>query len=142
MAITTNKKDENKAGKAPRRLALGTGLGALFDDGGEVPISPAAETNASKYTGENNTLATEDADNKVIYIGINDIKPNSDQPRKSFDEEKILVVINPEDSGCEISVEGDPGEVIYSYGEGIKTAGNICTISPASAAFVRLSGLS
>ena len=89
MANITNKKDENKAGKAPRRLALGKGLGALFDGGGEVPISPAAEISTSKYTGEKEVLATEDADNKVIYIGINDIKPNSDQPRKTFDEEKI-----------------------------------------------------
>ena len=57
---------------------------------------------------------------------------------RSMGEEKILVVINPTGSECEISVESDPGEVIYSYGEGIKTAGNICKISPASAAFVRI----
>ena len=53
-------------------------------------------------------------------------------------EEKILVAINPTGSEYEISVEGNPDEVIYSYGEGIKTAGNICKISPASAAFVRI----
>lgn len=57
---------------------------------------------------------------------------------RSMEEEKILVVINPTGSEYEISVEGNPDEVIYSYGEGIKTAGNTCTISPASAAFVRI----
>lgn len=57
---------------------------------------------------------------------------------RSMGEEKILVVINPTGSEYEISVEGNPDEVIYSYGEGIKTAGNICKISPASAAFVRI----
>ncbi|MBP1586344.1 MAG: glycosylase [Lachnospiraceae bacterium] len=57
---------------------------------------------------------------------------------RSFGDEKILVVINPTGSDQEICVDGTPCEVIYSYGEGIKTAGNICTISPASAAFVRI----
>ena len=57
---------------------------------------------------------------------------------RSMDEEKILVVINPTGSEYEISVEGNPDEVIYSYGEGIKSAGNTCKISPASAAFVRI----
>lgn len=89
MANITNKKDENKAEKAPRRLALGKGLGALFDGGGEVPITPASETSTSKYKGDHSVPATEDNENKVIYIGINDIKPNSDQPRKNFNEEKI-----------------------------------------------------
>ena len=70
---------------ASKKGGLGRGLDALFADA--VPVAktdsiaqkpadkPAAET---KETGES-----------VRYLSIHDVKPNANQPRKSFNEEKI-----------------------------------------------------
>jgi len=58
------------AGKKP---ALGRGLESLFGDlETKVPVKKSAET-----AGQ--------AENAVLYIGIDDIKPNSSQPRQAFD---------------------------------------------------------
>ena len=58
-----------------RGQALGMGLGALFADRETID------------SNSRNTAATgEDA---VIYVDINDIKPNKNQPRKVFNQEKI-----------------------------------------------------
>ena len=89
MANITNNKDNNKPPKGQKRLALGKGLGALFDSGEEVPVDPIPRDITGGRERKSNVPATEDRENRVIYIGINDIKPNSDQPRKIFDEEKI-----------------------------------------------------
>ena len=72
---------------------LGKGLDALFGDA-EVTLQSRAEKN-SKTEDEK----TEDPKQKVDknertgggidYIDINDIKPNSNQPRKTFDEDKL-----------------------------------------------------
>ncbi|MGN0658132.1 MAG: ParB/RepB/Spo0J family partition protein [Emergencia sp.] len=66
------------SGKAKNR-GLGRGLDALFAD--QAPVtqperSPSDETAAADG-------------NAIVYININDIRPNENQPRKVFDEEKI-----------------------------------------------------
>ncbi len=70
---------------------LGRGLDALFGDV-EISISPKVEE-AAADTGTK-AEASESAGEKAVgrgisYIEINDIKPNSNQPRKFFDEEKL-----------------------------------------------------
>ena len=72
---------------------LGKGLVALFGDA-EVTLQSRAEKNS-----KNEDEKTEDPKQKVDknertgggidYIDINDIKPNSNQPRKTFDEDKL-----------------------------------------------------
>ena len=58
----------------------GRGLDALFAD---VPVKePAAEKN------QNEKNSADDRD-RVQYIKIHDIMPNANQPRKTFNEEKI-----------------------------------------------------
>lgn len=65
---------------APKKGGLGRGLDALFAD---VPIKAPKETEVIKNR--------EDGDEKdtVRYIKIHDIMPNANQPRKTFNEEKI-----------------------------------------------------
>ncbi|MFR7989026.1 MAG: ParB/RepB/Spo0J family partition protein [Anaerovoracaceae bacterium] len=64
------------AAKAKNR-GLGRGLDALFAD--QAPVARPEEEK-----GE-----TAPAGDQVMYIDINDIRPNENQPRKYFDEEKI-----------------------------------------------------
>ena len=58
----------------PKGRGLGKGLEALFND---------VEINAHE-TGHSN-----DIQEGILFLDINDIKPNSQQPRKNFPEEKI-----------------------------------------------------
>lgn len=68
------------AAKAKNR-GLGRGLDALFAD--QAPVyNPVKEETE-------NTAAVEQGINAVVYININDIKPNENQPRKTFTEEKL-----------------------------------------------------
>ena len=83
-----------------RKAGLGRGLDALFADA--APINeeeytaetaveekkPAGKTPA-KAPKRRKTAAYEDSTDRVLYIDINDIKPNSAQPRIHFDEEKL-----------------------------------------------------
>ena len=64
--------------RSPKNNALGRGLGALFAD--RAPVNESIQT--VKYDGGSD-------ENRVLYIDINNIKPNVNQPRKNFDEEKI-----------------------------------------------------
>ncbi len=59
---------------APKGRGLGKGLEALFND---VEISASA----SDRSGENQE--------GILFLDVNDIKPNSKQPRKNFPEDKI-----------------------------------------------------
>ena len=71
---------------------LGRGLDALFGDV-EINLEPEVKEESIK------SIKTEIDTNKkeenktesrgISYIEINDIKPNSNQPRKTFDEEKL-----------------------------------------------------
>ena len=58
---------------------LGRGLDALFAD--QAPVVQPEEAAESP--------AAADEQNAVVYINVNDIKPNENQPRKIFNEEKI-----------------------------------------------------
>ena len=77
---------------APKKSrGLGKGLDALFGDA-EVsierkPVSAKEEKTTVKVeTSEKKEVA---ASGGISYIDINDIKPNSNQPRKTFDEDKL-----------------------------------------------------
>ena len=66
-----------------RKGGLGKGLDALFDN--RAPILESEKKEKSNSSNDKN----EDTATKVIYIDINQIKPNENQPRKHFNEEKI-----------------------------------------------------
>ena len=77
---------------APKKnRGLGKGLDALFGDA-EVTLErkPAAvnETQA-KVPAKADEKKEEPSAGGITYIDINDIKPNENQPRKTFDEEKL-----------------------------------------------------
>ena len=67
-----------------KKNGLGRGLDALFADA--APINEEEVVQVSKSSKANDLEASED---RVMYIDINDIKPNSAQPRKQFDETKL-----------------------------------------------------
>lgn len=69
------------AGKAKNR-GLGRGLDALFAD-----QAPAVQPDRADRKDEEGSPA--EGREAVSYIDINEIKPNENQPRKTFDEEKI-----------------------------------------------------
>ena len=70
-----------------KKAGLGRGLDALFADAAPVEESRRP---ADAYEGKS-SKAADDTDNedRVLYIDINDIRPNSAQPRKNFDEAKL-----------------------------------------------------
>ena len=74
---------------AKNSKGLGKGLDALF---GEAQVAPAEKAPAKKKKSSAKTADNDEprvGDGGVLYVDINDIKPNSSQPRKSFDEEKL-----------------------------------------------------
>lgn len=78
---------------APKKSrGLGKGLDALFGDA-EVTLerTPAKvnENNVVAAPTEKEKPSVEPAAGGIVYIDINDIKPNANQPRKTFDEEKL-----------------------------------------------------
>lgn len=79
-----------------KKSGLGRGLDALFADA--APINEeelAAPEVPSEATGSKKEAAdAADSEDRVLYIDINDIKPNSAQPRKNFDEEKLAELAN------------------------------------------------
>ena len=68
---------------AAKNRGLGRGLDALFAD--QAPIINPESENKNKTTDKEG-IRTENA---IVYININDIKTNENQPRKNFDENKI-----------------------------------------------------
>ena len=66
---------------AAKKGGLGRGLDALFAD---VPVT-APEEEKKDEKG----IADIPAEDRVNYIGIHEIMPNVNQPRKTFPEEKI-----------------------------------------------------
>lgn len=69
-----------------KKGGLGMGLDALFEN--RAPIKEpqkSEEINGREDTG-NDLKSVGDS---IVYININDIKPNENQPRKHFDEDKI-----------------------------------------------------
>ena len=71
-----------------KKAGLGRGLDALFADAAPVDEikRPAKGSGTAKDAREADTADNAD---RVLYIDINDIRPNSAQPRKIFDEEKL-----------------------------------------------------
>lgn len=67
-----------------KRGGLGRGLEALFMDATSI----YEEDNAGKDLNRDEAKAKETKD-QIIYIDINDIKPNEAQPRQTFDKEKL-----------------------------------------------------
>ena len=67
---------------AAKNRGLGRGLDALFAD--QAPIINPESENKNKTTDKEG-IRTENA---IVYININDIKPNENQPRKNIDENK------------------------------------------------------
>lgn len=65
---------------APKKGGLGRGLDALFAD---VPVKAPKETEVIKNREDGGEKDT------VRYVKIHDIMPNANQPRKTFNEEKI-----------------------------------------------------
>ena len=79
---------------APKKAkGLGKGLDALFGDVEVTPDKSADKKESSKQakadTAAKKSDETEASQGGVLYIDINDIKPNTGQPRKHFDEEKL-----------------------------------------------------
>jgi ParB family chromosome partitioning protein len=70
-----------------KKGGLGRGLDALFAD--SVPVSRAAEAQISAATGAAPSENKGEGAESVKYISIHDVRPNANQPRKTFDEEKI-----------------------------------------------------
>lgn len=66
-----------------KKGGLGKGLDALFDN--RAPIVESSQNKNSEFSDEKDSTSID----KVMYIDINDIKPNDNQPRKHFNEEKI-----------------------------------------------------
>lgn len=90
-----------------KRTGLGRGLDALFADAApineeeyvaeqtaaiaepEKAVKPVAKTAAKSTAKANKKSATSEDEDRVLYIDINDIKPNKAQPRMTFDEDKL-----------------------------------------------------
>lgn len=77
---------------APKKnRGLGKGLDALFGDA-EVTLErkpEAAEASTAKTPAKAEEKEETPVAGGITYIDINDIKPNENQPRKTFDEEKL-----------------------------------------------------
>ena len=82
-----------------KKTGLGRGLDALFADAAPIneedvkmsaPAAPAkkapAKSPAKQASKKSEPVSNED---KVLYIDINNIKPNKAQPRMTFDEDKL-----------------------------------------------------
>lgn len=70
---------------AAKKGGLGRGLDALFAD---VPVT-APETNKKAEKKEKEEVTEAAAEDRVNYIKIHEIMPNVNQPRKTFNEDKI-----------------------------------------------------
>jgi len=71
---------------AAKKDGLGRGLDALFAD---VPVSAPAEVPAEKKSAKAVEKEEIPAEDRVNYIKIHEIMPNVNQPRKTFNEDKI-----------------------------------------------------
>ncbi len=68
---------------APKKKGLGRGLEALFE---EISVEIPEEKETVKKDRKTDKT---DSESGVLYVDINDIKPNAHQPRKTFDEDKL-----------------------------------------------------
>lgn len=70
-----------------KKAGLGRGLDALFADA--APVDEMWRPSDSGGGQASEDAASAEDEDKVLYIDINDIRPNSAQPRKTFDEVKL-----------------------------------------------------
>ena len=70
-----------------KKGGLGRGLEALFAD--SVPVTREVKSSEPAEKPVKKPAEKEEAAETVRYISIHDVKPNANQPRKVFDEEKI-----------------------------------------------------
>lgn len=73
-----------------KKSGLGRGLDALFAD--VAPIEETAAVTDGSIAEKVSSKAEkggEESEDRVLYVDINDIRPNSAQPRSHFDEEKL-----------------------------------------------------
>ena len=68
-----------------KKAGLGRGLDALFADA--APVDEIRRP--ASYEGKPSNEADAESEDRVLYVDINDIRPNSAQPRKNFDEVKL-----------------------------------------------------
>ena len=70
---------------------LGKGLEALFGDAEVAPVEkkPAAKKKQADSRKSEKEEESPVEEGGVLYVDLNDIKPNAAQPRKVFDEEKL-----------------------------------------------------
>ena len=70
---------------------LGKGLEALFGDAEVAPVEkkPAAKKKQADNRKSEKAEESPVEEGGVLYVNLNDIKPNAAQPRKVFDEEKL-----------------------------------------------------
>ena len=57
---------------------------------------------------------------------------------RSFEDERIAVIVNPAASDFTLSLPGTAGETIYSFGKGASANGSTLTVSGRSAVFIGL----
>lgn len=69
-----------------KKGGLGMGLDALFENRAPIKEPQNMEADNTGADGEEKVPGSVES---VVYVDINDIKPNENQPRKHFDEEKI-----------------------------------------------------
>ena len=74
---------------AQKNRGLGRGLEALFAD--QAPVDNSNGEKVLEQSEEVEKSATKDS---VIYIDIHQIKPNENQPRKTFDDDKLEDLAN------------------------------------------------
>ena len=75
-----------------KKTGLGRGLDALFADAAPIDEDeryPASEAGSKKKPAPKKADASADSEDRILYIDINDIRPNSAQPRHVFDEDKL-----------------------------------------------------
>lgn len=72
---------------------LGRGLNSLFED---IDFHPEAVSIRATEPGEQSKTATSTTDHgeNVVFIQLDEIKPNANQPRKIFDEEALQDLAN------------------------------------------------
>jgi ParB family chromosome partitioning protein len=74
-----------------KKSGLGRGLDALFADVAPIEEAEVSAGGEKPSSGAPKAAEAEGTDNedRVLYVDINDIRPNSAQPRSHFDEEKL-----------------------------------------------------
>ena len=94
------KRNKNHKTKSDRDETKGNNLNSTKED--KTPREHAVqleERNIKDSKGETSQTQVDSAkieadEDRVLYIDINDIKPNKDQPRKTFNEEKLKDLAN------------------------------------------------